>query len=399
MPRRNARVVPAWWGGWAPSCVHCWALLLCLISLGRVLADEFPRRLPPVTDVALAGHVRLADSTSPIHRKPSSQPAPVFAPPSGLGERTRASAWGSKPPMDRSVMQVAALGPPTTVPHFDPSHDGSRDVPPAELPTNYMPLRPTDDCWTLQVMPAGLLYGSYMAGAKEPRFASYWSHDKNLGKIWDTALGGRLGLLCYGTRGVDHPEGFQVDIEGGTQARLDPTSESTMLLSADFRAGIPITYAKGRWQFKTGYYHVSCHLGDEYLLLFPDARRLDYSRDAILLGAGYFWTERLRLYGETACAITPQDGAEPWEFQLGADWAPAHDTGVLGAPFAAVNVHLREEVDFGGNFVFQAGWAWRRCPRGSCYRIGFEYFNGKSDQYEYYDRTEERLGWGMWIDF
>ncbi|MFH1265748.1 MAG: DUF1207 domain-containing protein [Planctomycetota bacterium] len=359
MPRRNARVVPAWWGGWAPSCVHCWALLLCLISLGRVLADEFPRRLPPVTDVALAGHVLLADSTSPIHCKPSSQPAPVF----------------------------------------DPSHDGSRDVPPAELLTNYMPLRPTDDCWTLQVMPAGLLYGSYMAGAKEPRFASYWSHDKNLGNIWDTALGGRLGLLRYGTRGVDHPEGFQVDIEGGTQARLDPTSESTMLLSADFRAGIPITYAKGRWQFKTGYYHVSSHLGDEYLLLFPDARRLDYSRDAILLGAGYFWTERLRLYAETARAIRPQGGAEPWEFLFGADWAPAHDTGVLGAPFAAVNVHLRDEVDFGGNFVFQAGWAWRRCPRGSCYRIGFEYFNGKSDQYEYYDRTEERLGWGMWIDF
>ena len=61
--------------------------------------------------------------------------------------------------------------------------------------------------------------------------------------------------------------------------------------------------------------------------------------------------------------------------------------------------HLREEVDFGGNMVVQAGWAWRRVPRGALFRIGLEYFTGKSDQYEFFDRTEHRLGWGIWADF
>lgn len=309
---------------------------------------------------------------SPVHGEPFSPPKPVLA---------------------RSSI-------PWTIPrNFDPPNDGAPHAPPVKLFADDVPFEPRDDCWTLQMMPAGLLYRSYMAGAKEPRFASYWSHGKGLGQIWDTALGGRLGLLRYGTTCADRPEGFQVDMEGGTQARLDPQEESTMLLSADFRVGIPITYAKGRWQYKTGYYHVSSHLGDEFLLAFPDTHRRDYSRDAILLGAGYYWTERLRIYAETAYAISPQGGAQPWEYLFGADWAPAHDTGPLGAPFAAVNVHLREEVDFGGNCVVQVGWAWRRCPRGSCYRIGFEYFNGKSDQYEFFDRTEERLGWGMWVDF
>jgi hypothetical protein len=119
----------------------------------------------------------------------------------------------------------------------------------------------------------------------------------------------------------------------------------------------------------------------------------------MLLGVGFFYTEQLRLYGETAYAFGAGDGAEPWEFQFGADWAPACDTGLRGAPFAAANCHLREEVDFGGNLVLQAGWAWRSLPRGSLSRLGVEYYRGKSDQYEYYDRSEERFGWGIWIDF
>ena len=46
----------------------------------------------------------------------------------------------------------------------------------------------TDTSWTLQVMPVGLLYRSYLAGAKEPRFASFWNTDSDQGDLWDAAL-------------------------------------------------------------------------------------------------------------------------------------------------------------------------------------------------------------------
>jgi hypothetical protein len=253
--------------------------------------------------------------------------------------------------------------------------------------------------WSLQVMPTGLMYPSYLAGVKEPRFASVWTRDSQQGHLWDAALGGRLGLLRYGTLDTVFPEGWQIDLEGGSQARLDPHGDSTPLLSVDFRVGLPITFALGRWQFKTGYYHISAHLGDEYLLMNPDARRVNYVRDAIMLGVGCLFTERLRLYAETAYAAGVDDGAQPWEFQFGADWAPARDTGIRGAPFFAFNGHLRQEVDFGGNLVVQTGWAWRRLPRGSLFRVGLQYYQGKSEQYEYYDRGEKRFGWGMWADF
>ncbi len=77
----------------------------------------------------------------------------------------------------------------------------------------------------------------------------------------------------------------------------------------------------------------------------------------------------------------------------------AHNTGLRGGPFLAVNSNLRQEVDYGGDIVVQFGWMWRKYARGSNLRIGGEYFYGKSDQFEFFRQTESRIGWGVWYDF
>lgn len=248
-------------------------------------------------------------------------------------------------------------------------------------------------------MPRGIIYQSYMAGLKEPRIAAYWSHDENWGWLWDPVLGGRAGIFRYGNDDPNWPEGWQMDLEGAVFARLDPIGDSTPLLSTDYRIGLPLTYGIGRWQFKLGYYHISSHLGDEYMINNPGYERLNYVRDGINFGTGYFWTDALRLYGEIGYAMGVNDGAEPLELQFGFDWAQARNTGFRGGPFLAMNGHLREEVDFGGNFVVQFGWMWRQYARGSNFRIGGQLVTGKSDQYEFYRQTESRMGWGIWYDF
>jgi hypothetical protein len=255
------------------------------------------------------------------------------------------------------------------------------------------------DQWHSQVLPQGLIYQSYMAGAKEPRLGSFWNQNDVIGTTWDIALGGRAGLWRYGNDNPDWPEGWQLDIEGGVFPRLDPFGESTPLLSSDYRFGIPLTYGKGQWQFKCGYYHISSHLGDELMLLDPTVQRLNFVRDGIVFGTGYFFTPAFRLYGELGYAPSATGGAEPLEFQFGFDWAQARNTGIKGGPFLATNANLRQEVDYGGNFVVQFGWMWRQYARGSDFRIGGEYFYGKSDQFEFFTRTESRVGWGVWYDF
>ena len=252
--------------------------------------------------------------------------------------------------------------------------------------------------WSWQILPEGLIYRSYLAGAREPRLGAVLFEERDDGALLDASIGARVGLLRYGTPAVDRPEGWQLDVESAAFPRLDP-DEDLDLRSADFRVGTILTYGVGRWQSKFGYYHLSSHLGDEFLLKNNGFERLNYSRDAIVFGQSFFPVEDLRLYAETAWAFEYEGGSEPWEFQLGFDYSPVRVTGVRGAPFLAVNGHLREEHDFGGNVVLQTGWQWRGPGPGRLLRTGFHYYNGKSPQYSFFDEHEEQFGLGLWYDY
>jgi hypothetical protein len=255
------------------------------------------------------------------------------------------------------------------------------------------------DYWSWQLLPEGLIYRSYLAGTKEPRLASYWVYDRGQGWLWDATLGGRVGLLRYGSRDSVWPEGWQLDVEGAAFPRMTLDEERDRdLVSADFRAGVPLTYRRGRWEGKLAYYHLSAHLADEYLVAFPDAVRINYVRDAIVLGVAVWPLRDLRLYSEAGWAFKTDGGSEPWEFQFGADYAPSAPTGPLGAPFLAVGGHLRQEVDYGGTFTGQAGWAWRG-QSGHLFRVGAHYLNGKSNQYQFFSHHEEQIGAAIWYDF
>ena len=252
--------------------------------------------------------------------------------------------------------------------------------------------------WSWQMLPEGLIYRSYLAGAKEPRLSSVLFHERDDGWLWEGTIGARVGVIRYGTPAVDKPEGWQLDVEAAAFPRLDPDEEMD-LRSSDFRGGTVLTRGEGRNQIKFGYYHLSSHVGDEFLLKNEDFERINYSRDAIILGHSFFPTADLRLYAETAWAFQNAGGSEPWEFQVGADYSPAHVTGFRGAPFLALNGHLREEHDFGGNFVLQTGWQWRGPGPGRLLRTGLHYYNGKSPQFSFFDEFEEQLGVGLWYDF
>lgn len=253
------------------------------------------------------------------------------------------------------------------------------------------------DVWQWQILPDGIIYPSYLAGTKESRFAAHIINAKDDGWLFDAVLGTRVGLIRFGDHNSIQPQGWQLDAEGAAQLRLD-IPEEVDVRSADFRAGLPLTYGLGRHRFKIGYYHLSSHLGDEFLLKNPGFPRLNFSRDAFILGHMIYVTPQLRIYGEASWAFKSEIN-EPWEFQFGVDYLPCGPTGVGGAPFFAVNGHFREEVNFGGAVTAQAGWAWRGSTGTNLFRVGLHYYNGESNQYSFFDDHEEQIGFGVWYDF
>jgi len=250
--------------------------------------------------------------------------------------------------------------------------------------------------WTWQTA-EGLLYKPYLAAGREARFASEFVHDKNLGPLWDVALGGHMGLLRYGTSDPIDPQGWQIDIEGAAFPRLQP-ADSVDLVATDFRFGVPLTARQGHWEWKFAGYHLSSHFGDQFLYEHPDVERIHYSRTALVVGGAYRPTPDWRLYAEAGWGFALGGGAKPGEFQFGVEYSPASPTGWQGAPFLAVNGHLRQENNFGGNFTAEAGWQWRG-QTGRLFRTGLYYFNGMSDQTQFFANSEQLLGVGLWYDY
>jgi len=274
------------------------------------------------------------------------------------------------------------------------------------------------DNWTWQMFPNGFIYPSYLA-ATQNRLAAVANYDSDIDWNWDITLGGRAPLLRYGNRSPLFPEGWQLDLEGSVHLRLAFMEQMDMEAN-DFRAGFPLSYGTKIWQFRTGYYHVSTHIGDERLLrYYPGGgdpyyqnketykgneghrtHRLNYYREAWLFSYAYRPTPNTRLYAEADYAFMLGELTKPWHFQFGVEYSPVYPArGGWGTPFAAFNVRLMQEHDFGGNFTVQTGWQWRG-SHNQLFRIGVQYLNGVSDQYSFmYHKRENKFGIGVWYDF
>jgi len=315
---------------------------------------------------------------------------------------TRSSIDPSAPPSAFNVARTNYASEPEYATPIDPGYSQEDFITPNLPPQSaWQPESISYQPWEFQILPASNIYKSYLASEKESRMAGHVLavEDEFMttsDRMWDSTLGARVGIFRYGTKGDYFPQGWQVDVEGSAQIRLDIDTEVD-LVSADYRAGVPVTYGWGRSQFKLAYYHLSSHLGDEFQLRNPGITRLNFARDVIVLGYSFYPVDDLRLYGEVGWAFYNLE-SDPWEFQFGFDYAPLRPTGIHGAPFFAVNTHLRQEENYSGNVTVQTGWAWRG-DHGRLLRVGVHYLNGKSNHLSFAPLEEEQIGFGLWYDF
>ena len=256
-----------------------------------------------------------------------------------------------------------------------------------------------DGCVGWRPLPPSLLFKPFMAGVKAPRMAGTLNHVDG-GRMGETtldgSLGARVGLLRYGRGGPD-ADGWQLDVQGAAFPRLN-LDEELDLDATDFRVGIPLSYRRGATAISIGYDHISTHVGDEFLERNPFFQRVNYSRDAIVLGLRQGLTEELTVYGEASAAFFNDGGSEPLAFQFGGEYFDEFGV-TTGGPVAAANVQMRQEHDFGGRFTALAGWQWREPTAGRLLRLAGKFEAGKTPYYELFEEDETAVGLGLFYDF
>lgn len=306
-------------------------------------------------------------------------PAPRVA---TLGQPLSAAWLGSPQPDNRVQGWLAPVDGPITAEPLQPQA-------PFDAPL-------VAESFGLEAFPDGVLYPFYLADLNASRLSGMWSGgDKG---YLEATLGSRVGLLRF-NRGNDgpYPLGWQIDLEGAAIVRLT-VDENMDLRSGDFRAGVPISWGFGRLHTRAGYYHLSSHVGDEFLLRHPGRGRVNYSRDVLYAGIGYWLTPACRIYAETGWAFY-SDVSKEWEFAFGIERLPRFATGFRGSPFYAFHTHLREEIDFSGHYSLQLGWAWRRDAKSGLLRAGVNFVDGYSTQFSFFRERERLVGFGLWYDF
>lgn len=70
----------------------------------------------------------------------------------------------------------------------------------------------------------------------------------------------------------------------------------TALVNTDFYVGIPLTYAINSWSFRFRVYHLSSHLGDEFLVNHPGFNRVNPSYEAIDFFSSFQASDAFRVY-------------------------------------------------------------------------------------------------------
>jgi hypothetical protein len=223
-------------------------------------------------------------------------------------------------------------------------------------------------------------------------------------RIASVGIGDMFGLGRWA--GKRRGDGVQLSISAAVFAQFDLGAPSYDLVNADYVVGIPLTIRRGRGSLRLRAYHQSSHLGDEYLLREPAARRnrenLSFeSLEATLsIDAG-----ALRIYGggERLLNREPADLAASI-VHGGAEFRPMFwliPLGHLGGFrfLAASDVKTSDEHDWKPSVSARAGLEYDRAtgtqPPGRRWGIFAEYYDGPSPYGQFFRERVKYAGVGV----
>ncbi len=160
---------------------------------------------------------------------------------------------------------------------------------------------------------------------------------------------------------------LQIGIEAGIWSvfNMDPHPDiagGTELVNTDFYVGVPITYAAGKWSFRLRGYHISGHLGDEFLVNHPGFKRVNPSIEAIDFFTSYQANDAIRLYIGPGVYVhsDPSFKWKPLYIEYGTEvrflGSKFHCQRLYGTFFIALNWRNLEQLDYNFDGTYRFGY-------------------------------------------
>lgn len=183
---------------------------------------------------------------------------------------------------------------------------------------------------------------------------------------------------------------IQISIEAGMWAvfNMDPSpdiADGTELVNTDYYVGIPITLAKNKWSFRLRGYHISGHLGDEYMVNHPGVVRLNPSIEAIDFYTSYQATDSVRVYVGPGVYVhsDPTFKWKPLYIQYGTEVRfcghKFYYQKLYGTFFFAMHIRNLEQLHYNWDGTYRMGYEFSKLQGiGRKFRLFIGYHQGYS---------------------
>jgi hypothetical protein len=178
-----------------------------------------------------------------------------------------------------------------------------------------------------------------------------------------------------------HTGDMQLEIEGAVFGIFNQAKYSSPLINADYYVGLPLTYAYDRWAHRLRIYHISSHLGDEYMDRKHHEKRVNKSFEAIDVFTSYYLTKQIRLYG--GGGVIAHSDSEMKMKPLYAEYGLDVHAGrrewkdMYGTPYLSMHFRNCEDCHYKMDSNYVIGYEWGKINGlGQKFRISLGYHNG-----------------------
>lgn len=162
-------------------------------------------------------------------------------------------------------------------------------------------------------------------------------------------------------------------------------NESAELMNTDYLLAFPISYAFNKWAYRLRLYHVSTHLGDEYMAHNPDIKRVNPSNEAIDFFVSYQATESVRVYLGPGWVIHTDRTYpfDPFYIEYGGDASffgyKSYHHKIYGTFFVAAYWRNWQACQWSLDGTYMAGYEWSKLQGlGKKLRLFVNYHHGYS---------------------
>jgi hypothetical protein len=184
------------------------------------------------------------------------------------------------------------------------------------------------------------------------------------------------------------------------------------LMNTDYLVGIPMSYAINKWSFRLRPYHISGHLGDEFLVDHPKYvcgkkhRRKNPSFEALDWINSYQFSSGLRVYGGPGIVFhsDPSFRLRPGYIMWGAEVRlfghKHHYHRLYGTPFFAAHMENWQQHNWDIDMTFKLGYELSKLQGvGRKMRVYIQYHEGFSYEGQFFNKRvqygELGFSWGF----